>query len=269
MAEVPIFTEHLAPILMEPERQEEFLYFGESADSDSAHSPSERSASDILPAMSQQQLGRQLGNDPQGQQSLDARYRWDPVHGTSLNHLAPPFIPAWQWANGGTNHTSRAISSGQCPVYTSASGDQYTILPQTLYEGGLRAARLHPVIQFYGFNLQSAFQEDVQGLVDPNGQAFQVQLKQKMTVIFLFPGWERYSRQVHVHTANKTSHTRGKLANVIAKEMVQFMAATSKEGRPLRSQEGKIVELQDLVLVDICHVSQGSLQPTIGVIRRS
>ncbi|EIW62819.1 uncharacterized protein TRAVEDRAFT_43140 [Trametes versicolor FP-101664 SS1] len=179
MAEVPIFTEHLAPILMEPERQEEFLYFGESADSDSAHSPSEGSASDILPAMSQQQLG------------------------------------------------------------------------------------------FYGFNLQSAFQEDVQGLVDPNGQAFQVQLKQKMTVIFLFPGWERYSRQVHVHTANKTSHTRGKLANVIAKEMVQFMAATSKEGRPLRSQEGKIVELQDLVLVDISHVSQGSLQPTIGVIRRS
>ncbi|KAL1945942.1 hypothetical protein VTO73DRAFT_1944 [Trametes versicolor] len=91
-----------------------------------------------------------------------------------------------------------------------------------------------------------------------------------MAIVYLFPGCPKYSRQVHVFRSgtHPGPRTRSQLATVIAKEMYRFMNIALKAGRPLQSQEGEMLALGDLVVVDVRHVSQGSLQPTIGLIER-
>ncbi|PIL32710.1 hypothetical protein GSI_04825 [Ganoderma sinense ZZ0214-1] len=57
---------------------------------------------------------------------------------------------------------------------------------------------------------------------------------------------------------------RGQLAQSIAEELRRLLAALDEVGRPLRSPSGRRLAFEDVILVDVRRVSQGSLQPTLA-----
>ncbi|TBU56839.1 hypothetical protein BD310DRAFT_822851 [Dichomitus squalens] len=120
-------------------------------------------------------------------------------------------------------------------------------------------------MQFGCFNLQSAIDENYDTLLGAEQLAWEasINLPTKLAVVFCFPGYPLYNRQVTVLTAHRVPPTRGKMARIIAQEMRKFLARTEYQ-RPV-CWYGREVSLADLFLGYMQHVSRGSLQAQIGI----
>ncbi|KAH9858882.1 hypothetical protein C2E23DRAFT_24571 [Lenzites betulinus] len=151
--------------------------------------------------------------------------------------------------------------------HSTTVGSPFMILPQEKYKTRLLSVTLLPPVHFYGFGLRSALDEKTGGLVDGDGAAFEegVVLPQKMTIMLLFPGCTRYKRQANILRARAKPPTRAQLSAIIAREVLRFLTQARQEGTPLRFQGHEICGLEDLVLIDVFHVSKSSLQPVIGM----
>ncbi|TFK89319.1 hypothetical protein K466DRAFT_597906 [Polyporus arcularius HHB13444] len=161
------------------------------------------------------------------------------------------------------------------PVSVPSQDNVYEELRQSLYDRGLtsEAFRL-PEMLFHGFGLGDALRNDFHRLADhdrgawPANPTFEV--PQKLAIVFCFPGYKKHSRQVNVlrHVRGGTlPQTRSKLAHIIAEEMHTFLTRSRQSGQPL-VHGNRELDVDDLVLLDIQHISKGSLQPTIGVVVR-
>ncbi|KAI0694999.1 hypothetical protein C8T65DRAFT_744209 [Cerioporus squamosus] len=159
------------------------------------------------------------------------------------------------------------------PISKTRQGVVYKELYQTIYDRGLtsEAFRL-PEMLFQGIGLGAALRNDFHGLADSNRGAWPAnssfEVPQKLAIVFCFPGYAKYSRQVNVLRCVRTRplpQTRSKLAHIIAEEMQTFLTLAHSSGKPL-VHSGRQLGLDDLVLLDIQHISRGSLQPTIGVV---
>ncbi|EIW62775.1 uncharacterized protein TRAVEDRAFT_17340 [Trametes versicolor FP-101664 SS1] len=143
-----------------------------------------------------------------------------------------------------------SIVSGACiPGDTQTTT---TILPQEQHQTRLLLLR--------------ALLGETNDVVDRDAAAFRagVCLPQKMSIILMFPGHARYSHQVNILRARQTAPTRAQLAVIIAREVLRFLTTAREGGAPLQFG-GSAVELQDLVLMEVHHVSKSSLQPVIGL----
>ncbi|KAL1945900.1 hypothetical protein VTO73DRAFT_1902 [Trametes versicolor] len=149
----------------------------------------------------------------------------------------------------------------------TSSGILITILPQEQHQTRLLSVTLFSPIEFHGCSLLRALLGETNDVVDRDAAAFRagVCLPQKMSIILMFPGHARYSHQVNILRARQTAPTRAQLAVIIAREVLRFLTTAREGGAPLQFG-GSAVELQDLVLMEVHHVSKSSLQPVIGTI---
>ncbi|RPD77279.1 hypothetical protein L226DRAFT_533274 [Lentinus tigrinus ALCF2SS1-7] len=90
-------------------------------------------------------------------------------------------------------------------------------------------------------------------------------MAQKMSIRFQFVGHTPYSRQASVLRSTKGNGrveqpTKGFLATLAARELERFM-----ESENARDPSCFPYRLDQLVLLDIRLVSDGSLQPSVGV----
>ncbi|KAI0741327.1 hypothetical protein C8Q80DRAFT_1123275 [Daedaleopsis nitida] len=142
------------------------------------------------------------------------------------------------------------------------------VIPQELYVDGIKPrGPLASLISFNALPVRDAAEGKLDGLYDPAGAAFpaDVYYGQKLSVRLLLHGFGEegsHHRQVNVRKASGTTLTRAELAKRIAKEVKRFM-----EGNGFRALGKMGIELGKVVLLDVLHVSQGSLKPVIGVLR--
>ncbi|TBU33902.1 hypothetical protein BD311DRAFT_748199 [Dichomitus squalens] len=124
-----------------------------------------------------------------------------------------------------------------------------------------------PIMQFGCFNLQSAIDENYDTLLGAEQLAWEasINLPTKLAVVFCFPGYPLYNRQVTVLTAHRVPPTRGKMARIIAQEMRKFLDKARTEYQRPVCWYGREVSLADLFLGYMQHVSRGSLQAQIGI----
>ncbi|KAI1794056.1 hypothetical protein LXA43DRAFT_155001 [Ganoderma leucocontextum] len=146
------------------------------------------------------------------------------------------------------------------------------ILIQERYESGLSLNYLRAVPPIYyddGFNLQSAFVGDFSNLPDGDQPAWtsDIRLPPKLAIVFWFPRYPIYKHQVTVLRAHNQPPTRGKLARIVAREMKRFLDKARIEYRLPLCCDGQELSLSDLFLIDIEHISRGSLQSRIGTRR--
>ncbi|KAH9892762.1 hypothetical protein C8Q73DRAFT_782189 [Cubamyces lactineus] len=176
--------------------------------------------------------------------------------------------------SGGLDVTQFLVCMGLLPLNTPPE-PYMTIVPQTRYQPRQYTGPLHAPMQFECL-LSDALNQDMTGLINHDARAFSpaMRLPQKMSIVFQFCGYDsRYSRQVHILRAHSTPPTRGQLAIVVAREVHRFlnrgtyMAQTgaAQAGKPLQFGGRYIIGLEDLVLVDVQHVSKSTLQPTIAI----
>ncbi|KAI0723625.1 hypothetical protein C8Q76DRAFT_723479 [Earliella scabrosa] len=148
-----------------------------------------------------------------------------------------------------------------------------TLLPQDPYQEHCtrRTTTLSGPIEFGHMSLLDATQTRLDDYPDRGRPAFSpdIQIGQKMSVRLQFDGHRPYTRQINVGRIKRTrrSLTRGELATLVAKEIVRFIDKEKQYGTPLRLLERE-VSSADLVLVKVRHVSRGSIQPEIGLLRR-
>ncbi|KAI0335032.1 hypothetical protein GY45DRAFT_976457 [Cubamyces sp. BRFM 1775] len=141
------------------------------------------------------------------------------------------------------------------------------IIPQSGYKPRQHTGSLHAPIHF-GIPLKEAFNQDTTGLIGHDTNAFSatMRLPQKMSIVLQFCEYDsRYSRQVNILRARSTPPTRGQLAAILAREVHRFLTGAAQAGKPLQFGGRYIVGLEDLVLVDVQHVSKSTLQPTIAI----
>ncbi|KAJ8483506.1 hypothetical protein ONZ51_g4640 [Trametes cubensis] len=141
------------------------------------------------------------------------------------------------------------------------------IVPQTQYQPRQHTGSLHTPIQF-GFPLRDALHQDTTRLIHHDADAFSstMQLPQKMSIVLQFCGHDqRYSRQVNILRAHSTPPTRGRLATIVAREVHRFLTRAAQAGKPFQFGGQYIAGLEDLILVDVLHVSKSTLQPTIAI----
>ncbi|PIL27750.1 hypothetical protein GSI_10903 [Ganoderma sinense ZZ0214-1] len=132
----------------------------------------------------------------------------------------------------GHEETTREITAGDGPAL-DLDERGYEIIYQDPYRMGRRAAHIIPPIQYHGFSLNSTYKREYHDLSDAD-----------------FPAWPAV-----VPVATKLSITF----------CVKLQAGNHD---PLKHR-GVDIALENLVLVDVQHVSKGSLQPTVGIIVKS
>ncbi|KAI0745309.1 hypothetical protein C8Q76DRAFT_789709 [Earliella scabrosa] len=140
-------------------------------------------------------------------------------------------------------------------------------LDQRRYQRGhilLEECRL-PTSHFHGFSLRDAFTGNARSLRDHGRLAWpeSFQTSQKYGIVFWFEDRDVYNKQVTLRTAGNKPPRLERLAQAVAVELQKLM-----NERPLY-WEGRLLSLDDLVLMRVEHVSKGSLQPVIAVRRRS
>ncbi|PIL27733.1 hypothetical protein GSI_10886 [Ganoderma sinense ZZ0214-1] len=125
---------------------------------------------------------------------------------------------------------------------------------------------------YHGFSLSNAYKREYRDLSDADFPAWpaSIPVAAKLAIVFCFPGSPRYHRQVHIRRTDSGVLTRGKLATIVAREVQRFLGQVRRAGNqdPL-GRCGVHLALENFVLVDVQHVSKGSLQPTIGIIAKS
>ncbi|RPD53178.1 hypothetical protein L227DRAFT_658358 [Lentinus tigrinus ALCF2SS1-6] len=171
------------------------------------------------------------------------------------------------------SYSSSSAQSSTIP--DTNSGWRIEVLEQTIYDRGLASEYHIPDIMFHDFRLRDALKKDFRFLADPEGAAWpeSVQAPQKLAIVLCFDGYGKHSRQVNVlrHMQGHTlPPTRSKVAHIVASFIDAFLIETRDPAKagPL-SYRGRQLTLDDLVLIDVHHASQGSLQPTIGIIDRA
>ncbi|EIW62726.1 uncharacterized protein TRAVEDRAFT_43062 [Trametes versicolor FP-101664 SS1] len=145
-----------------------------------------------------------------------------------------------------------------------------TILPQEQYQTRQVMVLQYPPIQFDGCSLQRALTDETSDLVGREAAAFgaAASLPQKMSIILMFSGHARYSHQANILRARQTPPTRAQLATIVAREVLRFLTKARELGIPLQFRGHAVLGLQDLVLMEVRHVSKSSIQPVIGIIHR-
>ncbi|TBU47470.1 hypothetical protein BD309DRAFT_951835 [Dichomitus squalens] len=76
-----------------------------------------------------------------------------------------------------------------------------------------------------------------------------------------------WGHQATILRANNARPTMGQLAIVIAREVNRFLEHERMIGNPLKYLSDRELSLADIVLIEIHHVTRGSLQPILGVLR--
>ncbi|KAI1796784.1 hypothetical protein LXA43DRAFT_575462 [Ganoderma leucocontextum] len=146
----------------------------------------------------------------------------------------------------------------------------YDLLEQSPYQGGIVAvAQLAPPLVFGGLRLGSTLRDDMRGLPDHERPAFPdfVKLSQKMSVRIHVRDRLPFEHQATLLRRNNVGPTMGRLAMIIAREVNRFMDRERAIRNPL-THLGRELNVDDLVLVEVRHVSRGSIQPVLGVLRQ-
>ncbi|TBU44646.1 hypothetical protein BD309DRAFT_777760 [Dichomitus squalens] len=157
----------------------------------------------------------------------------------------------------------RRAEIGASPVSNSSP----PIIDQTPYRNGKVPTGVDAIVQFDDVPMLFAEKGDVS---ESTSDAFTGELasKQKVSIRFGFPkyGVCGYQEKQHnIRSANGVGFSRGKVAALVAREVRLLLDKMQSHNCPL-SFEGKPVAFEDLVLVDVRHVSPGSIQPTIAVL---
>ncbi|KAI0743977.1 hypothetical protein C8Q80DRAFT_872349 [Daedaleopsis nitida] len=156
------------------------------------------------------------------------------------------------------------------PRSTMGQDNSFYDLPQNLYtQGQMITDELNrlPTMYFGNISLAEALGGDTPSLEGRHEPAWSEHFKvaQKLAIVFCFAGYPLYTRQVHLARRCADSRRpqppgRAQLAHAVAKEMDRFLTNARMNGRPLQVG-GREVRLNDLTLVEVKHVSKGSLQP--------
>ncbi|KAI1792335.1 hypothetical protein LXA43DRAFT_1093860 [Ganoderma leucocontextum] len=153
-------------------------------------------------------------------------------------------------------------AAGQ-PV-TGPSTPPLQILPQTAYRRG--AAPVDDSLVLLNVPMSAT---DRGHVPDATGNAFtgELAVHEKASIRFGLSYVESSGYRPRQHNLQRASVPimRGQLAMAIAEEVRLVMDALEEINRPLTLTNGRRVEFEDLVLVDIRRVSRGSLQPTLAV----
>ncbi|KAI0743976.1 hypothetical protein C8Q80DRAFT_1122305 [Daedaleopsis nitida] len=179
-----------------------------------------------------------------------------PSHLPSGSTFSPPYFSAYTMWNG---------LPPQDPMNRRP---QLTILRQSKYTRGQpfdNEEQRIPTISFGALNMHEALEDDCASLEDRMRPAWAKELRTatKLSIVFSFDGHPTpYTHQVHILRAGGEPPERARLAGVVARELQRFMAENPDQ--PLRAH-GRSVGFEELLLVEVEHVSKGSLQPTIGV----
>ncbi|KAI0721608.1 hypothetical protein C8T65DRAFT_735129 [Cerioporus squamosus] len=146
------------------------------------------------------------------------------------------------------------------------------ILLQDAYTSPEAASLLQDTIDFerassngFGINLGEAYGGITVALVSRDLPAFNVEsmgVNSKITLRIQVIGLAPYMRQVPAIRSNRTADpiSLGKLAITIAQEMQKYIATSG----PIH-YGGRTLELHNMVLTKLYHVSRGSWQPEIKV----
>ncbi|KAI0738009.1 hypothetical protein C8Q80DRAFT_1209730 [Daedaleopsis nitida] len=143
------------------------------------------------------------------------------------------------------------------------------ILSQTPYRSATsNALALSPPVQYGICNLHDVlFSVDgPTNVTDYGHPAFPptVRLCQKLSVRIAVTGHEPYCRQVTVLRTRGERPTRVHLAVIVAREVQRFLDREKRNQRPLTFCHQEL-KLDHLFLLEIRHVSRGSIQPVLGV----
>ncbi|KAI0745306.1 hypothetical protein C8Q76DRAFT_789707 [Earliella scabrosa] len=144
----------------------------------------------------------------------------------------------------------------------------YYEVPQNRYVRGqpIPTDRHLPTIYFNNFPLGDAYADTVCALADHAKLAWpkHVKVPQKMAIVFSFPESDVHSHQYTLSGAGGRPPPLKRLTQVIAIELQKILTKA-----PYIKWRGRVLSLNDLVLVKVEHVSKGSLQPVIAVIDRA
>ncbi|KAI0745307.1 hypothetical protein C8Q76DRAFT_789708 [Earliella scabrosa] len=155
----------------------------------------------------------------------------------------------------------------------NVSGGNMVLLQQNRYDRGQlipEECRI-PSIHYGGHSLGEALNGDTRNLANPGGLTWPASCKtpQKLAIALCFVGYTVHTHQVTLLRTCGIPPLREKLAHVIAVEVQHFLnKARDVDQRPL-CFHGRPLTLDDLVLLDVVHVSKGTLQPVIAVVNRN
>ncbi|KAI0731081.1 hypothetical protein C8Q76DRAFT_349001 [Earliella scabrosa] len=159
-------------------------------------------------------------------------------------------------------------------------GHNLHVIPQVPYERGHRlpeSSRL-PTMEFYGYSLRDAIMGDTRSLVNRGEPAWPAGYKmpQKLAIAVHFEDYPLQRRQVTLTTREgnlllrrRKPPVREKLAQAIAAQVADFLNKARDEYQKPLHWNGRILAMEDLVLVRVEHVSKGALQPVLAVRERT
>ncbi|KAI0748941.1 hypothetical protein C8Q74DRAFT_1311538 [Fomes fomentarius] len=166
--------------------------------------------------------------------------------------------------------TSTTLEPTDHGVSTAIRSARPQEIAQTPYTRGIKTRHRHSApgpgearVSYgdMGFSLQRAHEEDFAGMEGRDRAAVSGErMQQKMTVRITFDGFEPYSRQINVLAAasrgnGRKQPTKARLATLMAREVKAFV--NKNPSFPYAWEQ--------LVLLHVDFVSNGSLQPRIGV----
>ncbi|KAM5537426.1 hypothetical protein V8D89_008945 [Ganoderma adspersum] len=162
-------------------------------------------------------------------------------------------------------------SSAHClPDLAEAEGTtRPDTIPQVTYrpQGSKRFPSATPIV-LGGITIGDALHNQLNCLADFEKPAFHsggIEVSQKMSVRIHIPEHAAYHRQVNVLRSKGRVPTRGELAANIAKDVNRFLERERQAGNPVR-YNGRELTASNVLLLGVQQVSQGSLQPELGIV---
>ncbi|KAI0745305.1 hypothetical protein C8Q76DRAFT_27218 [Earliella scabrosa] len=151
------------------------------------------------------------------------------------------------------------------PAPTIATEYRFHELRQNPYDRGqlIPAGRQLPTVEFHNFPLGDALVGNTCSLVGRGTFAWPENFctAQKMAIAFCLPDREPHNHQCTLRSAKGGPPRMERLAQAIARELQDILI-----NKPY-VWYGRVLSLDDLVLVRVEHVSKGSLQPVVAVDR--
>ncbi|EKM51894.1 uncharacterized protein PHACADRAFT_199397 [Phanerochaete carnosa HHB-10118-sp] len=143
------------------------------------------------------------------------------------------------------------------------------LVPQAEYTDPATAAVFSPqdAIRFEcngspGIRLDRALNEDFGGMPDANLVVQTTTRSQKICLRINWPGYSFWSNHFNVNLASG-HREKGKLAKSVAAQIQLCLTEMARVPCTSNGWEVSNVRLQDLILMEIQHVSRGSWQPVI------
>ncbi|KAM5543995.1 hypothetical protein V8D89_002612 [Ganoderma adspersum] len=181
--------------------------------------------------------------------------------------------PDGRWLNVRTQPANGAFESPPSMAVGHSAGHHgaapsdtvMRVILQETYRNGL--VPVNDTLVRFDVPVSSAERGDVAG---KDLQAFtgELTVKEKVSIRFGFPciGLSEYRAKQHNLKRGGSPLTRGQLAKIVAEEVKRVGNALAQIDKPIaRRANGRPVALEDLILVDVRRVSDGTLQPTIAL----